>query len=246
MTVQIFISFFTRIWPGLVVLGASFVFLKPSKDLRVLLYLLAFVLFRDVMTPLGLWDFGSNSGVFWIRLSDDLWFLTLFGLSALGLTLAAYFMDKDNQSRWEWGSDSPILGGVFGICGAFVVVAPLFLAYSVQPMSIRGGAVAGELVFPILVFALLGNFMEEGLFRGYVLGILRDGRSDLHAGVLSGLVFSLCHVPLAITVSDAGWPLLLFTLWEGAIAGIVGAKHGVIPATLTHGGAIFLLSSGLV
>ena len=40
--------------------------------------------------------------------------------------------------------------------------------------------------------------------------------------------------------------LLAFTLWEGTIAGLVGAKGGVLPATLTHGGAIFLLSSGLI
>ena len=49
-----------------------------------------------------------------------------------------------------------------------------------------------------------------------------------------------------MTVSDIGYPLLVFTLWEGTIAGIVGARGGVIPATLTHGGAIFLLSSGLI
>ena len=33
---------------------------------------------------------------------------------------------------------------------------------------------------------------------------------------------------------------------QGIITGIVGAKSGVAASTLTHGGAIFLLSSGLI
>lgn len=245
MTVQIFLSFFARIWPGLVVLGSIFVFLKPSKNLRIVLYLMAFVLFRDALTPLGLWSFGSNDGFFWIRLSDDPWFLMLFGLSALGLTLAVYVLDKENREGWEWLKGNPALAGFIGVAGAFLVVVPFFIAYSFQPITVRGGAVAGELVIPILMFALLGNFMEEGLFRGSVLDYLKNGRSEVHAGILSGLVFALCHIFLALTVTDAGWPLLAFTVWEGIIAGVIGAKHGVVAATLTHGGAIFLLSSGL-
>ena len=53
------------------------------------------------------------------------------------------------------------------------------------------------------------------------------------------------HITVS-TVTGVGYPLLLFTLWEGMIAGIVGARGGVLPSTLTHGGAIFLLSSGLI
>src|SRR5690606_21042 len=41
---------------------------------------------------------------------------------------------------------------------------------------------------------------------------------------------ALCHVFLATTVTAAGAPLLLFTLWEGVICGVVGARHGVLPA----------------
>ena len=59
------------------------------------------------------------------------------------------------------------------------------------------------------------------------------------------MVFAFCHVYLAMTVTGVGYPLLVFTLWEGVIAGLVGA-NGVLPSTVTHGGAIFLLSSGLV
>jgi hypothetical protein len=66
------------------------------------------------------------------------------------------------------------------------------------------------------------------------------------AGIASGVVFAFCHIYLATTVTDAGVNLLAFTLWEGIIAGLVGAKGGVLASTVTHGGAIFLLSSGLI
>jgi hypothetical protein len=70
--------------------------------------------------------------------------------------------------------------------------------------------------------------------------------TPINAGIASGVVFAFCHIFLAITVTAAGYPLLVFTLWEGIIAGIIGAKGGVLCSTLTHGGAIFLLSSGLI
>jgi membrane protease YdiL (CAAX protease family) len=97
-----------------------------------------------------------------------------------------------------------------------------------------------------LAFALLGNLLEETLFRGYVLGLLALNMTRIEAGVASGLVFAFCHVYLATTVTAVGYPLLVFTLWEGTIAGVVGARSGVLPAALTHGGAIFMLSSGLI
>src|SRR5690606_32231308 len=98
----------------------------------------------------------------------------------------------------------------------------------------------------LLVFALLGNLLEELLFRGYVYNNFRTKDVDLRAGVASGFVFAACHVFLAATVTSVGVPILLFTLWEGVIGGIVGAKYGVLPAAVVHGGAIFMLTSGLM
>lgn len=93
---------------------------------------------------------------------------------------------------------------------------------------------------------LFSSQFEEGLFRGYVLGCLQYKQNRLLAGIASGIVFAFCHMFLAITVTDAGLPLLLFALWEGVIAGLVGAEYGIIPSTFCHGGAVFLLSSGLL
>jgi uncharacterized protein len=48
------------------------------------------------------------------------------------------------------------------------------------------------------------------------------------------------------SVTDVGYSLLVFALWEGIVVGIVGTKCGVVPTAFTHGGAIFLLSSGRI
>lgn len=58
-------------------------------------------------------------------------------------------------------------------------------------------------------------------------------------------LFAACHAFLATTVTDVGWPLLAFTLWEGLICAFLRLRWGVIPAAIAHGLAIFLLSSGL-
>jgi membrane protease YdiL (CAAX protease family) len=126
-----------------------------------------------------------------------------------------------------------------------LVVAPLAAIYQFTPLESRGGIVPLHMLPALLVFALSGNLMEESLFRGYVLGRLAQTMSLLAAGAASGVVFAFCHIFLALTVTDVGYPLLLFTLWEGVIAGVVGAKCGVLFSTITHGGAIFLLASGL-
>jgi hypothetical protein len=200
---------------------------------------------RDAMTPLGLWSLGATNGVFWIRLSSDPLFLIIFGILSLGTVAALYMADRENREHLVWFREDSVLGTVLGVVGSIAVVAPFFLLYPRIEMGARGGPVASSLLLPILIFTLLGNLFEETLFRGYVLRYLEEKHRPLIAGIYSGLVFAICHIFLATTVTGIGTPILLFTIWEGVIAGLVGAKYGLIPATLTHGGAVFLLSSGL-
>ena len=145
-----------------------------------------------------------------------------------------------------WFKENKLTGIVIGFLGCLTVVLPFLITYRFIDIDVRGGIVPVSLLTPILIFALLGNLFEETLFRGYVIGILDASKGLVYKGLVSGLIFAFCHIFLATTVTDIGIPLLLFTLWEGAIAGLVGVKYGIIPATLTHGGAIFLLSSGLL
>jgi uncharacterized protein len=244
-TLETIATYFIRVAPGLV-LGAVMLFLaRREPRLRIVIYLALFTLLRDVMTPLGLWSFGPQ-GFFWIRLSSDPWFLVHFGVSSLALTLALYYLDRENRPLVQWTRGKLPLGILWGIGGLGVVVAPLVAVYQATPIESRGGPVPVQNLPALLVFALLGNLLEELLFRGYVYGEFARKMTPIQAGIGSGIVFAFCHIFLAITVTGVGYPLLVFTLWEGIIAGIVGAKGGILPATLTHGGAIFLLSSGLI
>jgi membrane protease YdiL (CAAX protease family) len=172
--------------------------------------------------------------------------MVAFGLSSLGMVLGVYYLDRENRPLFKWTRGNVPLGLLWGLGGVVVVVAPLAVLYQFVPLESRGGPVPIQIVPAVLCFALLGNLLEEALFRGYVYGYLAQQMTPLRAGVASGVVFAFCHIYLAATVTGVGYPLLVFTLWEGVIAGIVGSRGGVLSSTLTHGGAIFLLSSGLI
>ncbi|MBI3410349.1 MAG: CPBP family intramembrane metalloprotease [Planctomycetes bacterium] len=242
---EAFSALVNRVAPGLI-LGAAMLYLtRREPRLRIVIYLALFILLRDAMTPLHMWAFGSD-GVFWIRLHGESAFLVVFGVSCLALSLGLYYLDQNNQSLFRWIRGNLPLGLLWGALGMIVVVAPFLAIYRYTPIEMRGGTVPAGSLAALLIFALLGNLLEEALFRGYVLGYLAETMAPMKAGIASGLVFAFCHIYLAATVTDVGYTLLLFTIWEGVIVGLVGANGGVIPSTLTHGGAIFLLSSGLL
>lgn len=236
--------YLSRIAPGLVLGGVLLVLARKARRARIVIYLALFVLLRDAMTPLGLWSLGTE-GFFWLRLTEDPAFLIAFGLGSLGITLALTFLDGPNRNHLRWVRHRLAEGMVVGVLGAAIVALPLVLIYRSTPIAMRGGAVPIRILPALLVFTLLGNLLEEMLFRGYVLEELALTMPPTRAGVLSGVVFAFCHVFLATTVTDTGAALLLFTLWEGVLAGWIGSRYGVLPATLTHGGAVFLLASGL-
>ena len=240
------VTYLLRILPALALFAIVLVTLQPTAKFRIVLYVALFILLRDALTPLGLWSLGSHRGAFWLRLTPDPLFLMLFALGAVLLVLVMWYADRENRRWVTWFHGSPGPGLLLGLFGGLVATAPLAIAYRFIDLADRGGAVALPVLLAGFVFAMAGNLYEEFLFRGYVLGLLAERRPLAAAGWLSGLLFALCHVFLAVTVTDVGAPLLLFVLWEGLVAGFVGARRGVIPAALAHGGTVFLLSSGLL
>lgn len=219
---------------------------KPKGYLRIVIYIFTFILMRDAMTPLGLWTLGKVNGVVWLRMSSDPLFLVILAITSICIVFALNKFDEENRKYLIWFRKRKLTGTIFGIVGCIIVILPFLVLYRVIDIYERGDTVNSAVILPLLMFSLFGNLLEETLFRGYVLGILKKNQRLMVASINTGVIFAFCHIFLAITVTDIGFPILLFTLWEGVIAGLIGGKYGIIPAAITHGGAIFILSSGLI
>lgn len=238
-----------RVLPGLAVLGAVWFLLRGRhRDdvvLRVVVAILGFVLIRDAMTPEGFWGFGlTSASVPWIRFADDGVLLVVLGLTSVA---TVWLLTRDGALRAlvDWGKpDWRAL--LTGLAGAAVVLAPFALLYTGVPVTGRGGTVPASLLPALAVLAYGGNLLEEVLFRGFLQGHLARHHSAARTVLLSGLFFAAGHVFLASTVTDVGWPLLLFTLVEGLVCAEVARRQGVLAATVTHGTVIFVMASGLL
>ncbi|QCU77496.1 CPBP family intramembrane metalloprotease [Citricoccus sp. SGAir0253] len=200
----------------------------------------------------------------WLRFTDDP--VALLVLAVASLALAAGIVLACRDLRWTvlWSGPRWWLSVLAGLAGAAVIVAPFLWLYGtlgtwfpalaggagVVPLDERGGAVAGGVLVALAVFALCGNLVEEVLFRGFLQAHLEDatpGRTGRwRAALLSGLVFAAAHLALAYLLTDLGWPVVAFTLLEGLVCAVVAMRQGVLGATVAHGGAIFVLASGLV
>lgn len=241
------IDYILRILPGLAC-AVLFLLALPRKALavRMMSYLLIFIIIRDSMTPLGFWSIGTQ-GFFWIRFDPDTIILLVLGCSSAAIIWGMNVYEKDLKSLIVWFSGSKVMGVAAGIAGGFVVALPLIILYQWVPVSARGGAVPRSILPMLLVVTLIGNLYEETLFRGFFFGYLEKhiGVAPLKAAFLSGLMFSFGHVFLATTVTAIGYPLLVFTFYEGVVAGLLRMKYGLVAAALAHGTAIWLLASGL-
>jgi len=223
---------------------------KPSAQFRVVGYLIFFVLTRDAMTPERIWKIGDIGFLLWMRFIGKPFVLYSIGVFSLFFVIMMYYFDKQNQIYIHWFNKKRrnyvINGVIAGFSGTFLVVLPFLVGYLPHRIELRGGIVSRDMIMPILCVTILGNLLEEFLFRGYILGYLKRQYSEIKAGILSGIAFSFCHLYLATVLHNNSLPIILFTLWEGIIVGTVGSHFGVIPATISHGFSIFVLSTNIV
>ncbi|WP_226353883.1 CPBP family intramembrane glutamic endopeptidase [Pseudonocardia sp. ICBG601] len=248
MTSTFLVDYPLRLLPGLIVVGATFVLIgRSSPLLRIVLLVTGFVLVRDAMTPLGLWSIGpAPHGLLWLRLSPDPVVLLGMGTVGVAASLAVAYGPRDLRGLVVWGRLGP-RSLLAALGGAAVLLVPLTAVLWTVPVEQRGGAVAVGLLPALAVLAFGGNLLEEVLFRGLLQGHLAGPRAfgAVRAVVASGLLFAVGHVVLATTVTDLGWPILVFTAAEGLVCAWVRHGHGVLAATLTHGTVILGLASGL-
>lgn len=232
-----------RVFPGYVV-GILTLFALPRArvEVRLVVYILLFVLFRDAMTPLGLWYISPGMA---IRFTAEPSVLVDLGLAGFAAVFTINVFDPELGRLLVWFRGKPYWAILAGCLGAGLIAGPVSWVRHVWLHGMPLPPVSYSLFVPILVLALLGNFLEEALFRGYFQGLMERNVSPLRAALLSGLFFGFCHTFLATTVTNLGAPLIAFAWYEGTIAGLLRMRYGVMASTLAHGGAIFLLASGL-
>ncbi|MGM7724788.1 lysostaphin resistance A-like protein [Metabacillus sp. Hm71] len=234
-----------RISPGLILILITYLLL-PNKDeiIKMFLLVFGFILIRDAMTPMGFWQFGVTENTVWLRFIESGPILYTLGLTSLLLTLVVIYLNPRLSVYLLWFGQKKVISICAGLLGAAVVISPFLYMYNVIPIEQRGG-VPENILLPLFFIALLGNFMEEVLFRGYLQGYFNRLTGPWRSVFLSGLLFAVGHIFLAATVTDLGVIILVFTLYEGIVCSIVRMKYGIIASTLTHGLAIFFLASGL-
>lgn len=235
-------NYFSRLMPGFILLILLLVLVsKVDSIFRIWLYIIGFILMRDLMTPLEYWSFGSDP-VFWIRFAADGPLLIILAIGSLIMSLLIIFYENKRGVSLTWFRESPLQSILAGIAGAIVVVLPLVLMYVGILSGERGGLVPRSLIPAILSIALAGNLLEELLFRGYLQNwFLKQGMNPVKSALSSGLLFALCHVFLAYTVTNAGLPLIIFAFWEGTLCGLIKNRFGLSAAVLTHGLAIAIM-----
>ncbi|WP_273820857.1 CPBP family intramembrane glutamic endopeptidase [Pseudomonas asplenii] len=223
--------------PGLLLCGFWFGLVPGTQPaLRMMILLLTFVLLRDAMTPLGLW---SLSGDLQIGFIANPFVLTVLGGLSLGLVALLAWRVPSLWQRVVWFRGNRIAGPVLGVAIGCLIGLPLRLYQGIEPAAIAGY----WSWFPaMLVLAYGANALEEVLFRGFLQGYLEQQVSLLRAALISAVAFSACHAFLALTVTQLGWPVLLFTLLEGLACALVRMRHGVLASTATHGTAILLIA----
>jgi uncharacterized protein len=234
-----------RTLPGLLVISAWWALSGRDPLLRIMALIFGFILIRDAMTPAGFWQFGLTNGAPWLRFTDEVVILLVFGIGSLTLAATVLATDGDLRRPVRWGRFDVTTVGL-GIAGGVLAAGPWLLLAGGTPLAERGGAVAVSLLPALAFVALAGNLTEEIFFRGFLQGYLEQTFSEVRSALLSGLLFAAAHISLASTVTDVGWPLLLFTLYEGMICAFLRMYRGVIPAAIAHGMAIFVLASGLI
>lgn len=234
--VAAFTAYNLRFLPALLLFIAALLWVpRRLGGLRLALYIGLFIIMRDAMTPVGLWSFDA------LRIGFFANPLVLAGLGTVSVLVVGgvVALERDLRGLLVWRMGSLRGGALVGIGTGVLVAIPALALTGFSPLLID---FAPGFVLGLIVLAYGGNLFEELLFRGYLQGWLATRVSALRAALLSGLLFGVCHTALAVTVTNAGWPVLAFTVLEGVACGLVRMRYGLWAATLTHGTAILLLA----
>jgi len=242
LELQSLMQYLLAITPAFLVCGVLLLAVPRRLPLlRVLVHILFFVLARDAMTVHGYWQVASGG----LRFTAPSLILLALGVMSLGLVGGICSLEKEMRVRIRWTGAGYASSAAWGLAGALLVV---LLAITLKALSGLPSLppVNTSLLPLLLLFSLAANCYEELLFRGLLQQQLQEYMPVARAALVSGLLFGLCHAFLATTVTQVGAPILVFTVIEGVVAGLVYSRAGLLGASLAHGLAIFALAAGWV
>lgn len=234
---RVLVNYAAHLSPGLLLFGLWFALTpKAMPAMRIVILLAVFVLMRDVMTPLGLWTLGSEVQIGFT--ANTFVLSALAGLSVLVILLLARIA-PDLWPLVRWSIGHPAVGIFVGLAVGCLIGLPLRVYQGIDASALHGYWVW---LPGMVVLAYGANALEEVLFRGFLQGYLEQQVTPLRAAVISGVAFAACHGFLALSVTQLGWPVLVFTLIEGLGCALVRMRYGVLAATAAHGTAILLIA----
>ena len=241
-------DYFLRLLPSLIVVVAIYLLVPQEITvLKIFVLIFGFILMQDAMTPLNTWVIGVNGNVLWLRFIEDAFILITIGLLSQLVTLLICFSNRYLTSNFiGFKTNSKSRSLFIGTLVALLIAVLFMLTYLFIPIQDRGGEVALHLLLPLLILALIGNLLEEVLFRCFLQNYLKLEVGITKSIALSGLIFTLGHTFLAITVTDLGFWVIISTLYEGLVCTYLSERYGLASATIAHGLAIFILSAGLI
>lgn len=227
--------------PGLMLLGLWFGLTpKTQTALRIVILVMAFVLMRDTMTPLYMWSLNGDLQIGF--LANPFVLASLGGLSLVLVVLIA----RLSPDLWQLVvafKGNRLAGLALGIGVGCLIGLPLRFYHGIEAVAIPDD---WTWLLGMVVLAYGANALEEVLFRGFLQGYLELHVSALRAALISAVAFSACHAFLALSVTQLGWPILLFTLIEGLACGLIRMCYGVVASTVAHGTAILLIAVPMV
>lgn len=212
---------------------------REARALRLAGFILLFAVIRDAMTPVGLWTLSPSLSIRFHEAPALLWSLAL---ASQGMVVWSHLALGGLRDLRVWFAARQPVVVIAGVVGALLVAAPAVLASrwtgALTPRPVDTSVIAG-----VLALTLCGNVLEEVLFRGHLHAQLHAcGLSSSRIVLLSAGTFMACHAHLAAVTTTIGWPVLVFTLYEGAICAWLRERTGLAAACLAHGLGLFLIA----
>ena len=213
-----------------------------TKKDTVSFYLLAFITSWLIWVPEALYDTGLIADNAWIT------FFRVNRIGAYGPLIAAIIMSIKNGSlksllsrgfsrnfSKKWLIPSVILPALFAIA------LLIGMARGYSPEFMAAGNPAMLIIVPIWIFVLGGPLQEEFGWRGYALPRILEKYNGLTAGIITGSLWGLWHIPLFFIKSEGMyynepmWGLLISTILLSIImVWIYNHVESLIPLLVFH------------